>query len=493
MYRLVLYYLIALLIIAGLFSAAGMLPYNYWEIIFSALFLVAVSQLINKIFAKTFLAQANAESAYITAFILALIITPAKSLDGYVFLFWAAVLAMASKYILALYKKHIFNPVALAVAVTALTLNYSASWWVGTAVMLPYVCLGGILIVRKIKRADMVFAFLFTALLATFALGIYLGKDLYILGKQAVLGSPLLFFSFIMITEPLTTPPTKNRQIIYGSLVGLLFSPFIHIGQIFFSPELALLAGNVYSYLASPKKKLMLTLKEKIKLGPGLYDFIFASKHKLAFASGQYLEWTLGHSPADSRGNRRYFTLASSPTEKEIVMGVKFYNPASSFKKHLFGMRPGQNILAGQLAGDFTLPKDPSQKLVFIAGGIGITPFRSMVKYLIDKNQKRDIIIFYANKNPDEIIYKDIFGQAEQKLGIKTVYCVSKTAAVPQDFTGQVGRIDEQLIKSRVSDYQNRMFYISGPRSMITDFEQTLIRLGLPKKHIKTDFFPGFA
>ena len=154
-------------------------------------------------------------------------------------------------------------------------------------------------------------------------------------------------------------------------------------------------------------------------------------------------------------------------------------------------MNQGDKIMAGQLAGDFTLPKDGSQKLAFIAGGIGVTPFRSMVKYFLDKNEKRDIAIFYANKTPQDVVYKDIFDQAEKRLGIKTIYTISKNNS--SDWQGETGYITEQMIKQKLPDYQDRTFYISGPRSMIDSFEQTLKNIGVKSTHIKTDFFPGFV
>ena len=493
MYRLVFYYLLALLVSACLLSAFGYMPYSALNIAASAVFLVAVSYFVNSIFATTFDTQTNVESVYISSMILALVITPAKIPHVYIFLFWAATLTMASKYILAISKKHVFNPVAIALVITAFVVNQSASWWVGSAVMLPVVIIGGILIVKKIQRTDMVFSFIFTTLVVTLALGAFFGQNIQTLAQQALVDSCLFFFAFIMLTEPLTTPPTKNRQIIYGGIVGLLFSPLVHFGSLYFTPELALVTGNIYSYLASPKQKLMLRLKQKIRLAPGIYDFVFNADKKINFAPGQYLEWTLGHQKPDSRGNRRYFTLASSPTESEIIMGVKFYTPPSSFKKSLLELNPGQTLLAGQLAGDFTMPKDTNQKLVFIAGGIGVTPFRSMVKYMIDKNERRDVVIFYANRTADEIVYKDIFDQATQRLGIKTVYTISSSQPAPAGWNGKVGYIDEQIIKTEVPDFNERMFYISGPRSMTTSFEQTLAAMGLPKSHIKVDFFPGFA
>ena len=93
-------------------------------------------------------------------------------------------------------------------------------------------------------------------------------------------------------------------------------------------------------------------------------------------------------------------------------------------------------MIAGQIAGDFTLPDDPEQKLVFIAGGIGITPFRSMLKYLLDTNQRRDIVLLYANKTANEIAYKDILSEAQTKLGIQVFYTLTDTEALPRNWRG---------------------------------------------------------
>jgi len=83
-------------------------------------------------------------------------------------------------------------------------------------------------------------------------------------------------------------------------------------------------------------------------------------------------------------------------------------------------MKVGDTIVASQLSGEFILPADESKKLVFLAGGIGITPFRSQIKYLIDTKQKRDIILFYSNRTPADIAYKEIFDQAQINFGLKT-------------------------------------------------------------------------
>ncbi len=482
MYKLVLYYLIALVLAAAGLGFFGVLSYSPFAIIFSAIFITTICLGVNYVFAWAFNAPKNAESAYITALILALIIAPLASPNDWQFFslaIWASVLAMATKYILAIRKKHVFNPAAIALVITALFLNQSANWWIGTAAMAPFVLAGGLLVGRKLIRFDLILSFAAAAAITVLSFHLSNFSDFTESAWRLFVNAPLLFFAFVMLTEPLTTPPTRALRIAYGLLVGFLFAPSIHLGPIFSTPELALVVGNIFSYLVSPKQKLMLVLREKIKTAPNTYDFLFASNEPLKFRAGQYLEWTLDRAPADSRGNRRYFTVASSPTEKNIRIGVKFYEKPSSFKKHLFEMQTDDVLVASQLAGEFVLPKNKNKKLIFIAGGIGVTPFRSMIKYLVDTDEKRDIVIFYANKTPAEAVYQEIFQEAQRKLNIKTVYVT--------------GFISKELIEREAPDFKDRYFYISGPRGMILSFEEMLAAAGVARSRIKTDFFPGFA
>lgn len=492
MYRLVLYYLLLLLFIATVFSFIGLLPFNPVMLVVSVIFITAICWITNKIFAYAFNAPTNVESVYISALILALILSPIKSISDLPLLFWAGVLTMASKYILAIDKKHIFNPVAIAVALTAFGFNGSASWWIGTLYMLPFSLLG-FLIVKKLRRYDLVFYFFITALVTILGLSIMQGSNLFTTVKLVLYSSPIFFFAFIMLTEPLTTPPTKMLQSVYGALVGILFAPQFHIGSFYTTPETALIIGNVFSYMVSPKYKLMSTIQQKIKIAPDMLDFLFSQQKKLAFLPGQYMEWTLPHKNPDSRGNRRYFTIASSPTEDTLRLGVKFYPNGSSYKKSMATIDATTQLVGAQLSGDFILPKNTNQKLVFIAGGIGITPFRSMIKYLIDTKQKRPITLFYANKTVDEIVYVDVFNQAQEELGIHTIYTLTDQAKLPANWRGRVGRIDANMVTQEVPDFMKRTFYLSGPHKMVTAYKETLRSMGVPNKQIKIDFFPGFT
>jgi len=494
MYRLLVYYLSGLLGVAFVVSLFGNLGFSAVALLASTAILLAACWSINRAFAFIFKTPVNHESSIITALILALLITPKLGQYDLLFLLAASGLAMASKYVLTIKDVHIFNPAAIAVVLTAMGPRQNASWWIGTAVMLPFVLIGGLLVVRKIRREAMVFSYLAVTLLATALFAVFGHSSGWGALKEALLTSPALFLGFVMLTEPLTSPGTKGKQVLFGAFVGLLLPPQVHVGSLYTSPEIALVAGNIFAYLIDPRVRIFPKLQQKLKITASSADFVFTSDRKLRYRPGQYMEWTLPHSNIDNRGNRRYFTLASSPTESTLRLGAKFYSPSSSYKKAMLAMTEGAPIVAAQVAGDFVLPRGRKQKLTFIAGGIGVTPFRSMVKYLTDINQQRDITMLYTVSNATEIAYADVFEQARRQLNIATTYVLTKPsldrALQPNQAAGYV---DAELLRRTTPDYLERRFYISGSHQMVADVQEMLMKLGVPHRHIKADYFPGYA
>ncbi len=493
MYRLLLYELLLTLGAAVGLSAVHVLPYQPLDIVLSTVFVLAVAWSVNTVISAVLRVPSMPESVLISALILALIIEPSQPLRNLGFLGWAAAWAMASKYLVAFRRKHLFNPAAFAVLVTSVALGQSASWWVASPALLPVVVVGGLLLVRKIQRVDMVWAFFLSVALTVLAFGVFGHIDLFSAASQLVLRSPLFFLAFVMLTEPATTPPRRRTQMLYGALVGVLFTPYVHVGHVFFSPEAALLIGNLFAYLVSYKARVELRLEEKRELAPDVWHFRFRPERKVGFLPGQYLEYTLPHDDADDRGMRRYFTIASSPTEPDLQVGVKFYREPSSYKRAMRRLEPDDTVLAGQLAGDFTLPRDPRRKLAFIAGGIGITPFRSILKYLIDTGQRRPIVVIYAVRSPKDVVYADVLEEAERRLGIRTVVVVSDEGPAATGWTGRTGFLTGALLREEIPDYTERLFYVSGPQQMVRSFEELLAGLGVDGGRLKTDYFPGFA
>ncbi len=497
MYRLVLYYLIALVGSAIGLAALGRIAPAPLEIVWSTVVLVSVCWVVNKICAWAFDAPTNAESSLITGLILALILTPHFSVQYFALMIWASVWAMASKYLFAIHKQHIFNPVAIAVVITSVFLQQAASWWAGTPALVAFVLIGGLLVVHKLRRVELVAMFFAASAVSAVTLTVLSGGNALGVLINIFVHSPIVFFACVMLTEPLTMPTTRGARLAYAGFIGTLFPPAVHIGSIFSTPELALIAGNIYAYLINPRQRVALQLVKKKRVARNAIDFVFVPLHKLrssalAFVPGQYMEWTLAHPSADSRGSRRYFTLASSPTEKEIRIGVKFSPDGSSYKHALQQLHVGDSILASHVAGEFTLPKKTNQPLVFIAGGIGITPFRSMVKYMLDTGEQRSISLIAAYKRADEIVYADVFAQAQNSLGMRTIYTLTDE---PQDssWAGERGAINERLIRAAVDGINESLFYISGPHALVQSIRALLITMGVKRRHIKTDFFPGLG
>jgi glycine betaine catabolism B len=491
MYRLVLYYTAALLVGDFVLGLAGFSAHDPAQLAFSITIITAVSWIVNRTLAQVFRVPANAESVYITALIITLIMPPVSPHDwtGIGGLALASAVGIASKFLLAINRKHIFNPVALGVIVSAFVLDQPATWWVGGSIyLLPIVLVGGLLILRKLQRFEM-FAVYVLANLAVSAIATT--PDMY--GEalsQIFLSSPLLFCGFVMLTEPMTAPAAKLPSLAFGALVGGLLSPSVHVVDFYFTPEFALVVGNLFAWAVNPKYRFKLTLERIEKTASGCYDYVFRANRPVTFKPGQYLDWTLHSRRTDDRGNRRTFTIASAPSEEHVRLGVKFNPNPSAYKQTLLNMKPGDVIYGAQLAGEFTLPES-QEKLAFIAGGIGITPFRSMIQHMMDMGDRRDVTLFYGNNKAHEIAYVDVFNRAENELGLRTVYAVADNPHTETNF--HRGFIDADLIMREMPDYAERLYYISGPRSMVLRFEQVLSELGIAKNRIKTDYFPGFA
>lgn len=485
MYRLMLYGLGVLACIAGVLAAFGKLPFTLVQLIGSVVTLFMVAKLVNRTCGRVVRAQLSGESAAITALILLFLLQPATTAQEYAVLAAAAAIAMVSKYVLVWRGQHVFNPAALAAFVVGIAWPMSMPpWWIGSAVLLAPTIMLGILIMRKLGRLHMVGTFLVVGVLAMCAVtlrGEAFSSAVIEAVRLTLLSTPLVFFAVVMLTEPLTTPPTTAHRIAYAGLVGVLFAVPFSFGPVFSTPELALLLGNLAAALLRRHGRARLRFRSSREVAKGIREFAFDGWHP-HIRPGQYMEWTLGHAKPDLRGTRRTLTIVSSPSEEGLAVAVKI--PAgrtSSFKRALLALRPGDPIAAAQAAGDFTLPRDAAIPLLFIAGGIGVTPFRSMLRALTDWKEHRDIVLVYACADPVEFAYRDVFSAAEG-AGVRTVYL---------DTTAE-GRMTREYLERHVPDFLARIAYVSGPSAMVRGTAKSLRDAGVPRRRIVTDVFSGY-
>jgi ferredoxin-NADP reductase len=171
------------------------------------------------------------------------------------------------------------------------------------------------------------------------------------------------------------------------------------------------------------------------------------------------------------------------------MLTTRLSRPGSTFKQALAGLEPGAAVAASGPLGRFVYT--PSETpAVFIAGGIGITPFRSMLVELAAQRLDAEITLLYANRTPD-IAFSRLFDELAATLPrLKVVYIISHPTA---DWRGPVGRIDADFIGRRVPDAPAAQFFASGPQPMVEAMGRALAELGVPRERIKQERFPGYS
>lgn len=214
--------------------------------------------------------------------------------------------------------------------------------------------------------------------------------------------------------------------------------------------------------------------------------FWFKPERPVRYIAGQFTEIYLPHEPADDRGIRRWFTLSSSPTDGMVSITTKFAShQGSTFKARLAALKSGAELKLADPMGDFVLPKDPGIPIVFVAGGMGITPMHSMVKWLKDSGEKRNIHLIYAVTEEDELAFVPLF----EEYGLKFTPVVK----TPQPgYKGETGSLNVDRILQLAPDDGRYRLYLSGPEPMVEAFYKELKARGFSEERLVTDYFPGY-
>ena len=490
MYRLVLYMLGALALSSLILGAFGLVAPTFGQQTLSLIVVICVAYGVSVIIAYGTSVSANHHSSVITGLIIFFLVMPGSIVSEFVILAATVAIAIISKYVLVYRKQQLVNPAALAIVVLALSGYGVATWWIATPWMFLPLLVAGSIVVLKIRKWELFLSFLLTGFLVFVFEGLYYGDDIVSTWSTFFVSYPALFLGFFMLTEPFSMPPTKKTQILYGALVGLFSNTSIFKPLLTMTPELALLIGNIAFYPATLRRKLTLTVISVVTIAQNTLEVVFEKPLGLHYLAGQYLEWMLPHTGADARGIRRYFTVASAPTEDVLRVALKVPEKASTFKKYWSALKPGDTVLASQLAGDFVLPKHSTKKIAMVAGGIGVTPFRSQLQFLTDTNDKRDVVLFYANNTIPEIAYGELFATHSTKMPLKTIYILAKEPASTEYESGYFSSV---MIEKHAPDFAERLWYVSGPPGMVTTTVKTLRAIGVKRSHIKKDFFPGLA
>jgi ferredoxin-NADP reductase len=241
------------------------------------------------------------------------------------------------------------------------------------------------------------------------------------------------------------------------------------------------------------QKEFYLPFVKKEQLAKDTYSFYFdIAKRGFNFLPGQYIRMTLDVKNPDSRGNSRPFTIASSPLEKGYIM-ITTKVIQSSLKKKLFNLKPGENVQFFGPMGGFILDEEEKVDRVFLAGGIGITPFHSMIAYAFEKKLSIPITLLVSFSNVEDLVfYKELTDIAKKNPYIKVVYTVSHPEKPSIKWKGETGRISETLIKKYIQDIFKPQYFIVGPPAMVAAIEEVVNNMGVENKKIFIENFTGY-
>jgi ferredoxin-NADP reductase len=230
---------------------------------------------------------------------------------------------------------------------------------------------------------------------------------------------------------------------------------------------------------------MKLTLVRRAEEAPTIVSHFFEPEERLDHAPGQYLHYHLPHDDPDDRGDARYFTVASSPSEPQIQLTTRFSDPGSTFKRALRALPLGAAVDAEGLGGSFVLPDDERPALL-VAGGIGVTPYRAMLRWLVDEGRNQPVSLLYAARDESDLALRAELEALAAKLDAPVRYVLDRESPSAT----LVGRLDADRLLQLAEGEPH--FYLSGPMPMVRGLKDSLMERGVPEELIKTDSFPGY-
>ena len=218
---------------------------------------------------------------------------------------------------------------------------------------------------------------------------------------------------------------------------------------------------------------MQLKVREIIPQTPKAISITFQKPEEFNFYAGQHLDLQ------DNKGDSRDFTISSSPTEHLLMVTTK--KGVTSFKKYLETLSPDDLVNSSHPKGTFTL--DENSPAVFIAGGIGITPFRSMIKYAVDSQLKTPIVLIYSNSDENFVFKDELNSWQKQHSNLKIIYIN----------TSKDERLDKTKLATIVNGFvRDYLVYLAGSTSFVDNMEKIVLELGIDEINIRYDRFKGY-
>jgi ferredoxin-NADP reductase len=239
-----------------------------------------------------------------------------------------------------------------------------------------------------------------------------------------------------------------------------------------------------------PEYRAKLLSRKEVALGT--LAFSLQKPAGFEFKAGQSADLTLLDPPeTDAAGNIRTFSIVSAPSESDLTFATRLRDTA--FKRVLRNLSAGAEIKIDGPMGSFNLHKNAAKAAVFLAGGIGITPFMSMSREAARQNDPHQLYLFYSNRRPEDAAFLDeLAALAQKNPNFHLIATMVEMEKSKQNWTGERGFLDAAMLQRHLPSLMGPIFYIAGPPGMVAAMREMLAKAGVDEDDIRTEDFPGY-
>jgi ferredoxin-NADP reductase len=233
-------------------------------------------------------------------------------------------------------------------------------------------------------------------------------------------------------------------------------------------------------------------LTKSESVAEGTMAFHFAKPAGFEFRAGQSIDLTLLNPPeTDAEGNTRAFSIASAPFDNELMITTRMRDTA--FKRTLGKASPGLEVRIEGPSGSFVLHRRADRPAVFLAGGIGITPFLSIIRQAARDKIPHQLYLFYSNRRPEDAPFLDVLTEtAKQNPAFHLIATMTEMDKSHREWKGERGLLTKQVLMKNLPTIQGPIYYLAGPPGMVAAMRRMLVDAGVDEDDIRTEEFSGY-
>jgi ferredoxin-NADP reductase len=233
-------------------------------------------------------------------------------------------------------------------------------------------------------------------------------------------------------------------------------------------------------------------LLNRVEVAEGTIAVHFEKPTGFDFKAGQSADLTLPNPPeTDAEGDVRTFSIASAPFEDQLMFATRLRDTA--FKRSLKKMPLGTVVKMDLAMGSFTLHKNSAKPAVFLAGGIGVTPFSSIVRQADHDRVPHKLYLFYSNRRPEDAPFVEVLQNLEKtNPQFRFIATMTEMRRSKKTWNGETRRIDQEMLSMYLNELRGPIYYVAGPPALVSGMRKMLVASGVDEDDIRSDEFSGY-